>query len=171
MNKVRFRNCTGFRNSGFKLPIPRLFLFFWSLQYKVALAINCDHLFGHTYEKGGFMMFMICHTISFHLKIQCFAHRSPAPFAAKECFHTGIGPIPPRLPSTHSPLFFQFTAREWAAGNKRTAATGSYIGKLVNRRLREKAFSAILFCKISSCSKWFRHFSTGVLFSTHAMIE
>ena len=42
-------------------------------------------------------------------------------------------------------IFPVYSAREWAAGNKRTAATGSYIGKLVNRRLREKAFSVLTF--------------------------
>ena len=42
-------------------------------------------------------------------------------------------------------IFPIHSAREWAVGNKRTAAIGSYIGKLVNRRLREKARSLITF--------------------------
>eukprot|EP00435_Cladocopium_sp_Y103_P062842 s332_g24.t1 len=42
-------------------------------------------------------------------------------------------------------VFPTHSASEWAAGNKRTAAVGSYIGKLVSRRLREHATSVVTF--------------------------
>ncbi|CAE7769849.1 unnamed protein product [Symbiodinium sp. CCMP2592] len=42
-------------------------------------------------------------------------------------------------------IFPVHVASEWAVGNKRTAATGSYIGKLVSRRLREQAYNVLSF--------------------------
>ena len=36
--------------------------------------------------------------------------------------------------------------KEWALGNKRTAALGSYVGKLVTRSLRLQAFQALSGC-------------------------
>ncbi|CAE7449261.1 Tg [Symbiodinium sp. CCMP2456] len=42
-------------------------------------------------------------------------------------------------------IFPVHVATEWAVGNKRTAATGSYIGKLASRRLREQAYNVLSF--------------------------
>eukprot|EP00438_Fugacium_kawagutii_P007089 Skav214280 [mRNA] locus=scaffold642:580176:595216:- [translate_table: standard] len=58
-------------------------------------------------------------------------------YSMARTFRVAFNPLPIIFP-VHS-------ASEWAAGNKRSAAHGSYIGKLVHRRLREQSFKLVSF--------------------------